>query len=312
MNTRVMTRSTAVLVALAACAVVVPTFASSSAATRPHTSDPCRRTWVRASLTSEQSTPTVTGLTVAATNVSGRRCDLVSPLVVQLLGLQGQRVIPSVASPPFTRSSLLDTYQGVFTMSLLTGATCTRRPLATSVQVTSGDATSRFPLGTSVHVCASGPHPETVSRVTFPHPAPCPPGTVAASLGFANGALGTIYYAIRFSSTDTAACTVHGTPLAQPVESDGTAVGPASFVDHIAGRGSAMVLGVNNRVDAYSQFGVTDTGNFPPARCSAASAGAVRVTLPGYAPMIVPLAFSTCTRLASTNIDAVAPGWPTG
>lgn len=312
MSTRPMTRSTAILVALAACAVVVPTSASSGAATSPHAADACRSTWVRASIASVRTTPTVTGLALAETNVSGHRCDLASPLEVQLLGLQGQKVIPAVKSPPFTRGSLLDTYQGAFSMSLVNGRSCRRHPLATSVQVTSGDATSRVRLEHWVHVCASGPHPETVSPVTFPHPAPCPPGTITASIGAPNGALGTIYYAIRFRSIDAEACTVHGTPSAQPVEPDGAAVGPASYVDHVAGRGRAMVLGVGNGVDAYSQFGVTDTGNFPPARCDAAAAGAVRVTLPGYAPMTVPLAFTTCTRLASTSIDGVAPGWPTG
>ena len=236
---------------------------------------------------------------------------MASPFVVQLETSHGAKVAAAVASPSFAGSGRVrPTYQGTFDVSVRAGG-CARPTRAEVVRVTSGGATSIARLREPVEVCPAAAHAVTVSPVAFPHPAPCAAGRIEAQVGWPNGAAGTISYSIVFLNPGPVACTMHGTPSVQALAQSGEPVGAAASEEQVTGRGSAMVLGVNDGVDAWSLYNVVETGNFPPARCGPADATSIRATLPGYAPTTLRLDISVCTRLSSTTVEGVAPRWLT-
>lgn len=307
-------RVVAVPLCLLAVALAVLPATSSRAAARPGSATTCRPTWLRASVAATHTAPDGSGLQLTETNVgtdySRNYCTLVSPLFVQLLGANGQKVVHVVTSPGFApRGRLVATYQGTFSVSVHSSMPCRRRSMVAAIRVTSGGATSTVHLGLPIAVCASRPQPLTVSKVSFPHPPPCRNGALRDSVGWPNGAAGTIFYGIRFQNVGETACTVHGIPTVVPIAADGASAGPHAAPEHINVRVTPVVLGIHDGVDAWSLFGVVETGNFSPSACAPTLADGIRVTLPGYAPKDLSLSFSLCTRLNSTNVDGVAPGW---
>ena len=302
----------ALSICVVATALAFAPAASSGATPRPSKADACHRTWVRTSVTATHTTPDGTGVVIAETNVSGSFCSLVSPLSVQLLARMGQRVVPPVTTPAFAdRGGLPVTYQGTFSLSVRSAAGCARRPLASAIRVTSGQAISLVHLAQPIRVCASHPHPVTVSRVSFPHPPACRVSALTMSAGWPNGTAGTIYYAIKFQNGGVTACTLHGIPTVQPIASDGSAVGPPARSEQAPNHGKVMVLGVSDGVAAWATYAVVESGNFPPSACRPVDVGRIRVTLPGYASEDHSLQISVCTKLNSTNIWGVAPRWIT-
>jgi hypothetical protein len=290
--------------------LAMPPTTSSGAATHHHATMTCRPTWLRASVASRDTAPLGSGLRLTETNVSGGSCSLVSPLSVQLLGRDGQKVVRFVTTPSFAPERvLLETYQATFSVSLHSAMVCRRRPVVAAIRITSGGATSVVHLGLPIAVCASRPHPLTVSEVSFPHPPPCRNGALKTLVGWPNGAAGTVYYGIRFQNVGGTACTVHGIPTVLPIATDGAAAGPPARSDHIDVRETPVVLGVHDGVTAWANFGVVETGNFSASVCAPTFANGIRVALPGYSATDLPLAFSLCTKLNSTTIDGVAPGW---
>jgi Protein of unknown function (DUF4232) len=303
-------RAAVVSVCLVASVLAIPPTTSSGAATHHHTAVTCRPTWLRASVASRDTAPGGSGLTLTESNVSAGSCSLVSPLSVQLLSRDGQRVVRYVTTPSFApEHALLETYQGTFSVSVHSATICRSRPMVAAIRITSGVATSVVHLGLPLPVCASRPHPLTVSKVSFPHPPPCRNSALKTLVGWPNGAAGTIYYGIRFQNLGVTACTVHGIPTVLPIAPDGAAVGPPARPEHLNARVPPVVLGVHDGVTAWANFGVVETGNFSASACVPTLAGGIRVTLPGYSTTDLPLPFSLCTRLNSTSIDGVAPGW---
>ena len=174
-----------------------------------------------------------TWLTLAETNVSRYFCYMVSPLVVQLLTSKGGKVTPAVASPTFAgEGGVFPTYQGTFSVSLNVASRCAHSPLVSAIRVTSGAATSVIHVP-RVRVCASRPHPLTVSPVAFPHPAPCHGSVIRSTVGWPNGTAGTIYYSIRFANNGSVACTVHGIPAVQPITAAGSPIGPPTRAERV-------------------------------------------------------------------------------
>jgi Protein of unknown function (DUF4232) len=304
-------RLTVLMLCVAAPLLAAPLVtASAAASTQPRGQMACHPTWLRTSVALQHTIPRGSGLIVTETNVSSSLCSLTSPLSVQLLGRSGYDVVPRISAPGFaTQGWLPSTYQATFTVSVHSAAPCRRLSLTAAIRVTSGAATSVVHLGRPFMVCASRPHPLTVSAVSFPHPPPCRGSALATSVGWPNGAAGTIYYSIRFRNVGTTACTVHGIPNVLPIGADGASAGPQARPEAISGRGSPMVLGVNDGVAAWALFGVVETGNFGPSPCGPAAAAGIRITLPGYAATDLPLPISVCTRLDSTNVTGVAPRW---
>jgi Domain of unknown function (DUF4232) len=303
-------RAAVVSMCLVASALAISPTTSSGAATHHHMPATCRPTWLRASVASRDTAPRGSGLKLTETNVSAGSCSLLSPLSVQLLGRDGQKVVRFVTTPSFAPERvLLETYQGTFAVSVHSATICRRRPMVAAIRITSGDATSVVHLGLPLPVCASRPHPLTVSRVSFPHPPPCRNAALKTLVGWPNGAAGTIYYGIRFQNLGVTACTVHGVPTVLPIAADGAVVGPPARPEHLSARVPPVVLGVHDGVTAWANFGVVETGNFSAAACAPTLADAIHVTLPGYPTSDLPLAFSLCTRINSTSIDGVAPGW---
>ncbi len=256
-------RAGVVSTCLVASVLAMPPTTSSGAAKHHHTAASCRPTWLRASVASRDTAPQGSGLKLAETNVSAGSCALVSPLRVQLLGREGQKVVRFVTTPSFApERALLETYQGTLSVSVHSAMICRRRPMVAAIRITSGDATSVVHLGLPIPVCASHPHALTVSKVSFPHPPPCRNGALKTLVGWPNGTAGTIYYGIRFQNLGVTACTVHGVPTVLPIAADGAAVGPPARPEHLNARVSPVVLGVHDGVTAWANFGVVETGNF--------------------------------------------------
>jgi len=317
---RRLARGLTVCALLAIPVLALPQASATGAVAVSHKADACRNTWLRATVTAAHGQD---GLALAETNVSRSFCYMVSPILVQLLTSRGGNVTPAVASPPFTgEGGVFPTYLGTFSLSLNGASRCPHSALVSAIRVTAGAATSLIHVP-RVRVCASRPHPLTVSPVIFPHPAPCHGSVIRSTVGWPNGAAGTIYYSIRFGNTGTVACTVHGIPTVQPISTAAAPVGPPSRAEAVTARGGTMVLGVESplypsdgalaapAVTAWATLGVVETGNFSPGACEPATAAGIRVALPGYAATDLTLPISVCTRLVSTSIEGVAPIWLT-
>ncbi len=141
-------------------------------------------------------------------------------------------------------------------------------------------------------------------------PPKCTPGHITLRVGPANGAAGTSYHPIIFTNTG-ATCVIEGVPALQPGKMSGgtfVAVGPAAKNLSIGEMPALHTLTKGQSVSVA--FGVTETGNYTPSVCKAASASVVSVVLGSYAKGDVTFkpALSVCTKLASTRTQLIAAG----
>ncbi len=135
----------------------------------------------------------------------------------------------------------------------------------------------------------------------------CASAQLVVYVGVSSGTAGTIYYSLVLTNR-RAACVLWGVPAIQPVAGPtGRALGPPARnasvgqmpARHVVARGSSVSVA----------WGVSEVGNYPPARGRAAHAWGVTIALrPFLAPRRVRLASAVCTRLASTTTRLVAPG----
>ncbi len=135
----------------------------------------------------------------------------------------------------------------------------------------------------------------------------CTSAQLVVHVGRPSGTAGTIYYPLILTN-HRGTCVLWGVPAIQPIASpSGRAVGPparnASIgqmpARHVLGRGASVAVA----------WGVSEVGNYPPARCHAARAWGVVISLrPFLAPRRVRLVNAVCTRQSSTTTRLVTPG----
>ena len=135
----------------------------------------------------------------------------------------------------------------------------------------------------------------------------CVSAQLVVRVGRPSGTAGTIYYPLVLTNRRTT-CVLWGVPAIQPVAGPtGRSVGPparnASIGEmparHVVARGASVSVA----------WGVSEVGNYPPARCRAAHAWGVVIALrPFLAPRRVRLASAVCTRQPSTTTRLVTPG----
>ncbi len=135
----------------------------------------------------------------------------------------------------------------------------------------------------------------------------CVSAQLVVHVGRPSGAAGTIYHPLILTNRG-GTCVLWGVPVIQPVAGPaGRPVGPAARNASIGQMPARHVLGRGASV--ADAFGVSEVGNYPPARCRAARAWGVVISLrPFLAPRRVRLTSAVCTRQASTTTRMVTPG----
>jgi hypothetical protein len=141
----------------------------------------------------------------------------------------------------------------------------------------------------------------------------CTAPALRITVGRANGAAGTIYYPIVFTNVGAKACQLSGVPSVQPATGAlagvaHVAVGPLSSVSNRSASGYGNPVRLSRGDKASAALGVTETGNYTPSQCVAASFQSLDVSLQGSGNWWVPLKATTCTLLASTSVSGVVAG----
>jgi hypothetical protein len=126
-----------------------------------------------------------------------------------------------------------------------------------------------------------------------PHPAPTgPPGVRAAgcstsalriALGSPQGAAGSVYTPLTFTSTGKVACTLYGFPGVSFLDATGRQIGMPATRDP---RPSALVALPPGRT-AVSMLSVAQAANYPSQLCHGAPAAAIRIYPPGNRTAVV-------------------------
>jgi Domain of unknown function (DUF4232) len=135
----------------------------------------------------------------------------------------------------------------------------------------------------------------------------CASSQMKLSIGRSNGAAGTIYYPIVFTN-EGGTCVIWGVPAVQPVAgASHRAVGPAARNNSMGQMPARHTLKKGQSV--YDAYGVGETGNYSKSTCGPKNASGVRVSLAGFVSAhVLTLTISTCTKLASTHTQLLAPG----
>ena len=204
--------------------------------------------------------------------------------------------------------SVYDGFQVVARLTTMAGVQCTSKT-ATRVRVGAPGVTTPLVvrLPRSVAVCIGGTTAWSSVSTALPVAPRCRSSQLAMTLGASDGAAGTIYHALVFRNVSSSACVVTGIPTVHPLRTlaNSDYVGPRSRAQFVAGYGSPIRL--VKGATASAAFGATQTANWSAATCAPASAVAVAVTVSG-ARGVIPLRFSTCTKLVSTSIRGVVRG----
>lgn len=161
-------------------------------------------------------------------------------------------------------------------------------------------------LGTGVAAWAASPASAAPSAAG-PR---CAPGQLAVwvNADSASGAAGSVYYHLDFTNTSGTACHLYGYPGVSAVSGTGAQLGDA------AGRNPAVparFADIAPGGTAHAILRVTDTGNYPPARCRPADAARLKVYPPGDTGARHALYdLSSCTVKGAPylSVEAVQPG----
>lgn len=203
---------------------------------------------------------------------------------------------------------LYDGFQVVARLTTMAGVQCTSKT-ATRVRVGAPGVTTPLVvrLPRSVAVCIGGTTAWSSVTTALPVAPRCRSSQLVMTLGASDGAAGTIYHALVFRNVSSRACVVTGIPTVHPLRTlaNSDYVGPRARAQTVAGYGSPIRLAKG--ASASASFGVTQTANWPAATCASAPAVAVAMTVSG-ARGVIPLRFSTCTKLVSTSIRGVVRG----
>ncbi len=144
-----------------------------------------------------------------------------------------------------------------------------------------------------------------------PAPPPCLTSGLRVSTGPANGAAGSIYYPLEFTSTSASACTMYGYP-------------GVSFVSRPGGRQlggaatrnptfPARLVTLAPGATAHASLQVEIAQDYPAATCKPVTAHWLRIYPPGqYVPLYLAFTAQTCTGAvpggSTLGIYVVRPG----
>lgn len=178
------------------------------------------------------------------------------------------------------------------------------------------------PARPTVTVTVTAPPPSTASPVPSsptatptPTPTPTPTGApacaipdLAVRLGPGNGAAGSIYYPIEFTSTSSVACTLYGYPGVSFVTASGAHAGAAATQDPTYPR--ALVT-LAPGAAAHAELRVTNAANYPASACQPVTVHRLRVYPPGETrPVYLTLKATACasTSVRLLSVQTVRPG----
>ncbi len=152
----------------------------------------------------------------------------------------------------------------------------------------------------------------SVARVSS---APCHSSWLTATVGRGSAAAGTAYITLEIINHGASACTLTGTPIAQPgfysySMQPFVAVGPRAVKISYAGRGRTILLKPHGV--ASVEFGISTAANYPPSQCGPRNISAVELTFKMRTLSMrldYPLrSQAVCTKLTSTQITGVVLG----
>jgi hypothetical protein len=126
-----------------------------------------------------------------------------------------------------------------------------------------------------------------------PYPACTASGLVNWMDTQGNGALGTIYYNLKFTNISGHACTMNGYPGVSAVSLANAQLGSAASRDTAAVHPYVLVNGRS----VTAVLGIVEAGNFTPSACHMTYAGGLRVYAPNQTvARIIPFPFEACSK----------------
>jgi hypothetical protein len=191
-------------------------------------------------------------------------------------------------------------------------ALCGVAMLAAACGSSSGNAgapAARVTVTTTASPPASTP-PATPSPTASVPPA-CATSALPATIGAGNGAAGSTYYALNFTNTSAATCTLLGYPGVSFV----TGVG-GSQIGRAASRNPLIadhLVTLEPGATAHTTLQVVDALNYPAAECRLVTAHTLRIyppnqTAPIYLSFTAPACSAHRKLVRILSVQAVTPG----
>jgi hypothetical protein len=156
----------------------------------------------------------------------------------------------------------------------------------------------------------AGPPPGGAAGGDAPPP-PCTSTALQVSVGGANGAAGSIYYALDFTNASASSCVLYGYPGVSFVASPGGGQLGGEAVRNATFTPAAVTLAPG--AVAHASVQVVVAQNYPARTCKPVTAHWLRVYPPGqYDPLYASLTAATCTGSvpggSTLGIYVVRPG----
>jgi hypothetical protein len=167
------------------------------------------------------------------------------------------------------------------------------------------------PTSTQAQAPAPVQQPAPTGQPAAPEPAACPDGHLRVTLGAAEGAAGSIYYALMFTNGSRASCTMYGYPgVAFVTAPGGTQLGGGATQNPAFAR---QLVTLAPGATAHASLQVAVAQNYPTQTCKPVTAHWLQVYPPGtLAPLYVRLTAATCTGRVpggtTLGISVVMPG----
>jgi Protein of unknown function (DUF4232) len=142
-------------------------------------------------------------------------------------------------------------------------------------------------------------------------PQPCATSALKATIGPAEGAAGSSYYPIDFTSNASASCTLFGYPGVSFVTGQGGGqIGAAAVRDSVT---APALVTVAPGAIAHATLQVVNASNYPASRCTITKAHWLRVYPPDqFTALYISFSAPTCAGGATAtpilSIQAVKPG----
>ena len=161
--------------------------------------------------------------------------------------------------------------------------------------VTDPSMARRALLGAAVAAtCLAGFSVGAPPASAAPALARCTPSQLAVTVKVAGAAAGTVGYDLTVTDTSRSACLVQGHAGVSLVDAHGSQIGaPAVWM-----AGPAPWVTLSRGSSATALVLVSDYAVWPPQRCQARTASAVRVYVPdAYQPVYVPATVTVCSAV---------------
>lgn len=127
----------------------------------------------------------------------------------------------------------------------------------------------------------------------------------------ANGAAGTLFYALNFTNIGST-CTLRGYPGVSAVSQNGHQLGNAARRSNVIKIKPVTLKGTSGggpqaANTAQATVGIVDTGAIPSSSCHQVTASALRVYTPNQSgAVVVPYPFSACSRRGPSFLNVTA------